>query len=104
MYIKIKGTEPRRWWLFETNGYLQYALDKQKFTTYDEIQHIDQKIQTDQVILSDKITDHDFNNCPYEAFVITFTNSKNERVTVLFDTHAYICNNAGKTIETIKAR
>ena len=101
MYIKIKGTGNRQWWLFETNGYLQYTMAKQEFTTYEEIQNIDKQIKTDHVILSENVQIHNFSSGPYSAFVITFPNIKEERVTVLFDTFAYVCNNNGKTVEKI---
>jgi hypothetical protein len=101
MYIKIKNKE--KWVLIDTPN-IFYNHTKVIFNNVDDIDTLFYANNCTSIIIYSTIYNKisTITNFPIELFYIIYDDKKRNKHLILFDELCYICNENGKTIETLK--
>jgi hypothetical protein len=97
MFIKIKQNN-QKWSIFEVNTNVEYDIHKKKLNNEDDLKKLLEKESYDTTLnlLATPIV------FPTTCFRLAFRDNNNINNLILFNTECYVCNNEGKTIESIK--
>jgi hypothetical protein len=94
MYVKIKK-DNNKWVIFEVTSNILYETNQKLFNTLEELQAF--QINYNATVLVDLIF-------PLNCFYIIYPEKNNIENLIIFNSDAYICNNDGKTIDSIKVK
>lgn len=103
MFVKVKSTENKKgWWVFQTDSQVYYLYgeweSKKEYEANSNANYLIFK-ERDGAILP---SDWDYSKKPFEFIKLVIILRNGEVRVILFNTVAYICNDAGKTIEVIR--
>jgi len=108
MFIKVQTTEDKQgWWIFEVGLRIHYTYEE-----WGSKEEYEASSKSDFYIFSTEAVEGeealpskwDYSKKPFEFVRLTFRDKNGEEFAVFFNTVAYICNDAGKTIEVIRTQ
>jgi len=102
MFVKVRTNEPG-WWIFQTDLRVHYAKAEWKSK-----EDYEKESDAAYVIFDDNDNatlpgNWDYKKKPFKYVRLILNLANGEVRAIFFNTVAYICNDAGKTIEVIRA-